>query len=700
MPEIWKDNVPDSSPTQREAKEKRLGLSDPPKSIQMTNYVATMPPEILVIIFALVSNRNGDEISKPPWQVAQTCRSWRAIALGDPSLWRYIDIKVGWVKMEDTKLHALMTRTQELLKLSYNQPIDISFRWDATHTSPHSMLSLLFSHSDRWEDVSLASLHHPLDLVKVRHRLPLLKSLSLLCASQSGPLPTDLIELAPRLERLSLYAAVPEDFDLPWPQMKYFKSPGCPHAIVTKLLNRSPSLEHLEYMHFDAIPPASVHIRTHTALTHLIICFGFSPWDRSENLLHHLCLPQLHVLKITSPSDTQSIVTSVVSMLEKSSRIRGSGSDYSKQKSTSALSYHPLQSISLPFCQDLGEDSGIEHLSRLTPDLHHLCVPMATKHQFSHLINVGGTTPQALTSLKSVETQVGRSLTPLIRSTFRQFILDRTASNPLPNLPDETAVHTDRDRATDQKWHPHLQSVKLTFVRTFRENLRELSRYCRENTEILECFMNPSHYSDLWTIEINDEKPVLRTHQPGIEEMRTWTSQLVDHAKAIGAEQQKDRTANPTWNILFPNAWNMRKARLRNKFENWFAELEEYARSLRDVRYLYVGGSFSHYLLCWHHLKYFHSPPQLVPMYTTLHHLSRLETPDGLDHMRHYYWKTWFEEQQFKVRALDLVDKWTIMLLDDLPNRRWKPMNSTLEYVIPGSITQDGMWLHGYPILY
>ena len=212
--------------------------------------------------------------------------------------------------------------------------------------------------------------------------------------------------------------------------------------------------------------------------------------------------------------------------------------------------------------------------------------------------------------------------------------------------------------------------------------------------------MNPSHYSDLWTIEINDEKPVLRTHQPGIEEMRTWTSQLVDHAKAIGAEQQKDRIADPTWNILFPNAWNMRKARLRIKFENWFAELEEYARSLQDVRYLYVGGSRSHYLLRWHHLKYFHSPPQLVPMYTTLHHVSRLMTPDGLDHMCHYNWKTWFEEQQFKVRALELVDKWTIMLLDDLSNRSWKPMKSTLEYVIPGSITQDGMWFRGYSILY
>jgi len=80
-------------------------------------------------------------------------------------------------------------------------------------------------------------------------------------------------------------------------------------------------------------------------------------------------------------------------------------------------------------------------------------------------------------------------------------------------------------------------------------------------------------------------------------------------------------------------------------------------------------------------------------MYSVMCHFSRLQMPRGVDGVAHCYSYAWFQEQQFKSRAIALVDKWTSLLLDDLPNRRLKRTDNVLHYVIPSSITEDSTFM-------
>lgn len=71
----------------------------PPPSGAPPGPVSSLPVEIVLRIFALLARANfGRRIADAAWNwiaVTHVCRYWRAIAIGYPALWRYIDIEAS-----------------------------------------------------------------------------------------------------------------------------------------------------------------------------------------------------------------------------------------------------------------------------------------------------------------------------------------------------------------------------------------------------------------------------------------------------------------------------------------------------------------------------------------------------------------------------------------------------------------------------
>ncbi|KAF8180122.1 hypothetical protein BJ912DRAFT_929458 [Pholiota molesta] len=174
--------------------------------------IRCLPPEILQHIFLYFADNPrsyGLDID-PRWAIGQVCHSWRASALSLSSLWSKLPSLYmnGSKKYKETRLNFF----REFLRRSRGAPLNVSvieFGWPGTYDgSTHPILTLLLSHCERWEylsmDVSVPTL---LGLQGIKGRLPLLQILSLDIdardsANDFPPSLVDIFRVAPRLQEV------------------------------------------------------------------------------------------------------------------------------------------------------------------------------------------------------------------------------------------------------------------------------------------------------------------------------------------------------------------------------------------------------------------------------------------------------------------------------------------------------------------
>ena len=576
----------------------RITLADLRKSIYTHRMALSisrrMPTELLVIIFTLVTTQEDDEMVKPPWMIAHTCRRWRTIALATPALWRFIEVRL--VEGMHHSLKNVMALTHKLLKLSGAKPLQITFHWSAVRLDPRPIFNLLISHYKRWEVLSLTSRRLPppliIDLTNIHHNMPLLKSVSL---DFSSPYNSDnsvlsmarsLLEASTCLENVSLNGISLPYFNLDWGRLKRFQSSSCHPTIISTLINRSSKLERLEYHQSDTIHPSLLHVQILPALTHLIITYN--SMDSSRLLLRHLSLPQLELLDIRHPRDAHGIFSSILLMLENSSRTfrrSAPGSNNVTKAETSLVTYHPLRFLS--FESSRPTDTRINRLAHLVPDLQELSMPFPEDHLFMPFTTNRGIKQTPFPSLKSINIPLGPNPVSTLGDAFRTFIAERSGFNNHQSqnviIGEQVPIETDSTAALDTSVTPcFLESVKIIFRK---------KKDCYDAIELLERVMNKTRYSDLWP-ENSDDQNHSSCH-PGIEEMRSWTFRIANCARAIKTEhrQLKEGKLDLTWTSLFPDRWKMQNCeKVQKKFEKWFAELEAYGQNIQDVRYFYVSA--------------------------------------------------------------------------------------------------------------
>ena len=572
----------------------RITLADLRKSIythrRALSISRRIPTELLVIIFTLVTTQDDDEMAKPPWMIAHTCRRWRMIALATPALWRFIEVRV--VEGMHHSLKNVMALTHKLLKLSGAKPLQITFHWNSIRFNPLPIFNLLISHYKRWEVLSLTSRRSPPSLITnltdIHHNMPLLKSVSLDFSSRHNSLlymACKLLEVSTCLEIVSLNGVSPPHFNLDWGRLKRFQSSSCHPTIISTLINRSSKLERLEYHHSDTIHPSHLHVQILPALTHLIITYN--SMDSSRLLLRHLSLPQLELLDIHHPRDAHGIFSSILLMLENSGRtFRRSalGSNNVTKAKTSLVTYHPLRSLS--FESSRPTDACINSLAHLVPDLQELSMPFPEDNLFMAFTTNGGIKQTPFPNLKSINIPLGSNPVSALGDTFRTFIAERSGFNNDQSQSVIIGEQADSTAALDTPVTPCcLESVKIIFGK---------KKDCHNAIEILERVLNATRYSELWPEKSDDqnhEQP--GSCHPGIEEMRSWTLRIANCARTIKTEhrQLKEGKLDLTWTSLSPDRWKMQKCeRVQKKFEKWFAELESYGQNIQDVRYFYVSG--------------------------------------------------------------------------------------------------------------
>ncbi|KAJ6462654.1 hypothetical protein C8R47DRAFT_1327146 [Mycena vitilis] len=190
--------------------------------------VRLFPPEILCEIFfwTLPITDEEETPEQAPWYLGHISRPWRAVSLGFPLLWNVFAIPNCRSEHSLVKLQTQLTR-------SANAPLDIhlTFLVEPLDTAP--LLSVLLSHSNRWESLyaqciepfytAMLHLLHP-----ASGRLAQLKRLKFhVLGGPHDLMATDLFRMAPRLREVMLSDTSIADFSppllLPWGQITRYR---------------------------------------------------------------------------------------------------------------------------------------------------------------------------------------------------------------------------------------------------------------------------------------------------------------------------------------------------------------------------------------------------------------------------------------------------------------------------------------------
>ncbi|KAF9560632.1 hypothetical protein CPC08DRAFT_762552 [Agrocybe pediades] len=220
------------------------------QSVQSVN---NLPSEILCKIF---EHLQGDVpgLFPPPtddemrwynlWtqEAAQVCRRWREVALGTPSLWRYIMLG------KDVKCPGSLGMTY--IQRSHPLNFEINFVYDSFIQTQPARLKLLNDFSD--------------SILANRQRVQALH----LTGDHGNPLLKLLNEDLPGVE--SIHSKLPLGFTPPFPD-GHWSDPGAPTNAVpfsteAPLFGESSRITKLSLSGFDARPPAIFHQLTHLSL--------------------------------------------------------------------------------------------------------------------------------------------------------------------------------------------------------------------------------------------------------------------------------------------------------------------------------------------------------------------------------------------------------------------------------------------------
>ncbi|KAJ7460289.1 hypothetical protein FB451DRAFT_1270906 [Mycena latifolia] len=214
--------------------------------------VRRIPLELLCEIFRLTllwkKRVDGVDLDQPPWHLGHVCAPWRNAAIGDPALWRVLQVLTsGEVAVTDNCPLSMLETT---LLRSANLSLDVTFGgWSANRLDP-AWLDSFVAHCSRW-----AYLHifHPPDSVgsrqilrRITGRLLALQKLDVFGAplAPASKL-ADYFSVAPALREVLLtdpyFDERSHTLPIPWGQITHYRAHYSP-AQHFDILQSAPNL--------------------------------------------------------------------------------------------------------------------------------------------------------------------------------------------------------------------------------------------------------------------------------------------------------------------------------------------------------------------------------------------------------------------------------------------------------------------------
>lgn len=269
--------------------------------LKLLSVLRRLPTEILVEIFLHVLEVPTDPThNSPPWRLGHICRRWRNIALGTPMLWTALpplylsNVNSTQSRWKSNCLAALLVRSSTQ-KLSFHLS-----KQQGPPCADDPTLSLLFEHSNRWEQISLDITDRSWAYFSsVKCRLASLRSLTLNLTSLAGRIQgdVDVFKIAPALREVCISASTfNEVIGLPRSQLTSFAEEIVDSIHFNLALSTSPSIKKLSFI-LDPSIEGSIDIppTTQASLKTLIIR-SFSQQTAPNPDLRKLILPALEEL--------------------------------------------------------------------------------------------------------------------------------------------------------------------------------------------------------------------------------------------------------------------------------------------------------------------------------------------------------------------------------------------------------------------
>lgn len=230
-------------------------------------------------------------LSNGPWLFTYICSSWRTLVLGTPELWSSICYYDDWEGrtgtaslLDSARSNADVTSLKKsrslvgaghLVSLALDRsaglPVSFKFQTSDIQLLYHPVLFALRMHSARWVDVYLEC-GVPLlsSLADVHVLLPSLKVLNIWicdeaqqpehCASQRLVCPSSAFANAPELATLALsgFPGAPASIQLPWEQIRIYKTTLATAFEARAVLSRIRNVEHCNlYLQSDVCDPVA-----------------------------------------------------------------------------------------------------------------------------------------------------------------------------------------------------------------------------------------------------------------------------------------------------------------------------------------------------------------------------------------------------------------------------------------------------------
>ena len=174
--------------------------------VSLLSCIRCIPLEVLALIFSFTATPEkypGDH--EPPWVLSHVSQRWRQVALSNPVLWRYLPPILIIYRPKRSYEKRVIAKLTTLLNRSSGEKIPLCIKVLHTRSRGSPILDLLFSHSDRWEELSvlMTGLTIPhFDII--RGRLSSLRSLTFQIIRTRTWHQVDMFEVASKLREKSV----------------------------------------------------------------------------------------------------------------------------------------------------------------------------------------------------------------------------------------------------------------------------------------------------------------------------------------------------------------------------------------------------------------------------------------------------------------------------------------------------------------
>ena len=208
-----------------------------------------LPPAILKKIFLFFAEDEkcvgNPSSNKPPWVLGHVCRTWRAVALANPSLWGHLPpICLG----NSCDAHRIFNCLLTLLDRCSGGPISFFLHYEVADRKEYPIVDLLVAHCPQWANVSLEVSGITIrQFFKVEGHLDSLRSLEISLRGRGEPV-VNVFESAPWLRTVRVNNLVsPDMLRLPWTQLTSYEDRTAFGDGVFKVFGLYSNLRHVKF---------------------------------------------------------------------------------------------------------------------------------------------------------------------------------------------------------------------------------------------------------------------------------------------------------------------------------------------------------------------------------------------------------------------------------------------------------------------